>query len=242
MKTPAVLLGAVLLLLPLAVQAEDVITTVPAPAGSSGAAVTDAQLLRRVELLLERSEAERRRQEGEMLVREQELRASYEARVRDLERRLAAGGAAAGALPAATEEEIAGLRRQAADREQELAGLRRQLTAARAPAVPAPAGPAITALREENAKLAGELQRVMLLPPWPPEAVAAEPGGGGVLNVNQAAREQLQVVPGLTAAGADFIIWYRDRVGPFTGVAELRLVPDATPEAFSQWRRLLRVE
>lgn len=241
MSMRAALPGAALLLLlalPAAARADDVITTAPAAPGGGAAAMSDAQLLRRVELLLERSEAERRRLEGEMLIREQELRAEYAARVQELERRLAAGDAPVGpadaAVPAATERELAELRRQVADYARRLAAAQQS--------IPGVAEPSYGALREENAKLAGELQRVMLLPPWPGEATVAEPASGGVLNVNQAAREQLLVVPGLTAAGADFIIWYRDRVGLFTGVAELRLVPDATPEAFSQWRRLLRVE
>lgn len=215
-------LALALLLLTLAagVRAEPV----PA-AGSGGNVVNDAQLLRRVELLLERSEAERLRLEGELLQREQRLRADYAARLTELERQLAAARRPA---TAPAEEELAYLRRQVAELTRAMPGGMEQ---------------SYGALREENAKLAGELQRLMLTPTWPPVvALSLPPGGADLLDVNRATREQLRAVPGMTAAAADFIVWYRTRVGPFSEIAELRFLPDATPELFGQWRRLLRAE
>ncbi|HNW92047.1 MAG TPA: hypothetical protein PKM88_03955 [bacterium] len=189
MKLRPAMLLLVLLALPAAAE--------PADTG------TEATLVRRVELLLERSEAERRRLEGELLLRERQTRADCAA--------------------------------QLAAKDQELAALRAQLAGSVSDS-------AAAGVRAENAKLAGELQRVMLTPLWTQAATQAAQPLDGVLDVNAASRDQLMMVPGMTAAGADFILWYRERVGPITGTAELRFIPAATAALCEQWRRLLRAE
>jgi len=71
----------------------------------------------------------------------------------------------------------------------------------------------------------GELIVVGLTPP--PGASAspgAEPGGGGLVNLNTATVAQLQTLPGVGPVLAERIVAYREQHGGFTTVADLRKV------------------
>lgn len=93
----------------------------------------------------------------------------------------------------------------------------------------------------------GELVAVGVTPPpgvalGPGASGGGEPaGGGGQVNLNSATQQQLETLPGVGPVLAQRIIEYRQRVGGFGSVADLRKVSGIGDSRFEQLRDLVTV-
>jgi competence protein ComEA len=72
-------------------------------------------------------------------------------------------------------------------------------------------------------------------------AVAGESAPEGVVNVNTATSEQLQLLPGVGPALAERIVAFREANGPFRAADELEAVKGIGEKALERLRPYLRV-
>jgi competence protein ComEA len=91
-------------------------------------------------------------------------------------------------------------------------------------------------------------QQVLVPGPAPPPGGGAAPGSTGgstpaptLVNVNTAAAEELETLPGIGEVLAQAIISYRDEHGPFTSVDELEEVSGIGPATLEEIRDLVTV-
>ena len=75
----------------------------------------------------------------------------------------------------------------------------------------------------------------------PAQPAASEPAGG-LVNINTASAEELQILPGVGPAIAERIISHREASGPFRIIEEITDVSGIGPARFSEIRDLIRVE
>lgn len=199
------------------------LAAIPA-AADTGTAAENERLLNRVQLIVERALAEQRRLEGEAELRFLQQRTDFTRQLAALQAendrlRQQAGGAPAAAAPPPAGGDV-----PAAELERQLAAVH----------------DVAAQLAAENARLRAELRRLSRSPATLPpggDLPRPRPGAGPLtfLDLNTATAEELQQLPGLDAVAAEYIIWYRTTVAPFTDAAELRFVPGVTDERYRRW-------